>query len=378
MALFDDFDEANEFSNDDGIDNATPDGLLPPRQNLMCLGCKELEATLLKRFNADRFPHAMIFSGPNGVGKATFAFRIARFLLSQEASGGMFASEDIPAENFDTPADHPALRRISSGGHADLMVVGRVFDEKKGKYTNDIPVDEVRKITPFLRKTSSEGGWRVVIVDEAQHLNRSSQNALLKILEEPPKKTVLILITDQAGRFLPTIRSRCQIYDFKALSQEHMNELAELALPEISASDRSTLVNLSHGQIGEAVRLNEVGGVEIHNDLMGLLKKLPKLSEVEAFELSETLGRDKKTFPIFTQLLLSFLSEMARHTVRGGVAPSMTDEQRDITSRLNQIYTAQDWLIRYDAINRILTDTDRIHLDTKQTVLDIIWTLEKD
>lgn len=378
MALFDDFDETNEFSNDDGIDNATPDGLLPPRQNLMCLGCKELEATLLKRFNADRFPHAMIFSGPNGVGKATFAFRIARFLLSQEASGGMFASEDIPAENFDTPADHPTLRRISSGGHADLMVVGRVFDEKKGKYTNDIPVDEVRKITPFLRKTSSEGGWRVVIVDEAQHLNRSSQNALLKILEEPPKKTVLILITDQAGRFLPTIRSRCQIYDFKALSTEHMNELAELALPEISASDRSTLVNLSHGQIGEAVRLNEVGGVEIHNDLMDLLKKLPKLSEVETFELSETLGRDKKTFPIFTQLLLSFLSEMARHTVRGGLAPSVTDEQRDITSRLNQIYTAQDWLIRYDAINRILTDTDRIHLDMKQTVLDIIWTLEKD
>lgn len=376
MALFDEIDDQQEdtFSEE----QVTDQGFVAPQQNLLCLGCDTLEATLLKRFNADRLPHAMIFSGPVGVGKATFAFRLARFLLSQEPSGGMFAAEDIPAESFDIAPDHPTVRRVSSGGHADLMVVGRVYDEKKGSFSNDIPVDEVRKITPFLRKTSSEGGWRVVIVDEAQHLNRSSQNALLKILEEPPKKAVLILITDQAGRFLPTIRSRCQIYDFKTLPDNIMHELAMKALPNASDQERNTLLGLSPGQIGRVVEMQKNGGAEVYNDLIGMLQKLPKMDQVTAYELSETLGRDKNTFPLFMELLLSWVSKMARATVRGQLPDAVSSAEADVISRLNKIYTPQDWLDRYDALNKILSDTSRIHLDTKQAVLDIVWTLEKE
>jgi len=377
VALFDEIEEDfDPAGSDEAIEKS--EGLGAPKDNLLSFGCEAVEQTLLKRFNADRFPHAMVFSGPEGVGKATFAFRVARFLLSQEAAGGMFAAEDIPAESFDVDPSNPVVRRVSSGGHADLMVVGRVYDEKKGSVSNDIPVEEVRKITPFLRKTSSEGGWRVVIVDEAQHLNRSSQNALLKILEEPPKKTVLILITDQAGRFLPTIRSRCQIYDFQVLSDEHMKLLAEKAMPYVSGADRDKLISFSEGQIGRAVSLHECGGVEIYNDLIGLLEKLPKLDEVVAFELSESLGRDKKAFPVFSELLLSWLAKMARAGLRPASSVAVSSDEAAVISRLSQIYTTRDWLERYDAINRILLATDRIHLDTKQTVLDIIWTLEKD
>ena len=193
------------------LDGEAIEGLSPARENLLCFGFGDLEQSLLKAFNADRFPHAIILAGPTGIGKATFAYRVARFLLAQEPGGGLFGGDVAPAVTMEISAENPVVRRISSGGHADILTVGRVYDEKKKKLSNDIPVDEVRKITPFLRKTSSEGGWRVVIVDDAHHLNRSSQNALLKILEEPPKKTVLILVADQPGRFLPTIRSRCQI-----------------------------------------------------------------------------------------------------------------------------------------------------------------------
>jgi len=94
-----------------------------------------------------------------------------------------------------SPSKHSVFHRVASSGHADLMTVEREFDEKKGRLKNDISVESVRRIHPFVRMTAAEGGWRVVIVDGAEYLNASSQNALLKVLEEPPKKTVLILTT---------------------------------------------------------------------------------------------------------------------------------------------------------------------------------------
>ena len=115
MALFDDMITPDDNDSTDSPDvkpedASKPDGLLPPQQNRLCIGYGPTEQKLVKLFNSGRFPHAMIFSGPTGIGKSTFAFRLARFLLSQE-SGGMFAAEEVPVENFDVKLDHPAARR---------------------------------------------------------------------------------------------------------------------------------------------------------------------------------------------------------------------------------------------------------------------------
>jgi DNA polymerase-3 subunit delta' len=387
MALFDDieapdgdalFDEVDAAASAAGGDATEQPGLLPPQQNPLCLGHEATEKTLLKLFNADRLPHAMIFSGPKGIGKATFAYRFARFLLSQDGDDSLFGGDDVACENFDLAEDHPVFRRVSSGGHADILSVGRVYDTKKGKLSQDIPVDEVRKITPFLRKTASDGGWRVVIVDEAEHLNRSSQNALLKILEEPPSKAVLVLITDQPGRFLPTIRSRCQSYHFEPLAEENMSQLLDIAAPASDDKTRTALKLLGAGRIGYALELFEQGGLQAYEDMLELLEKLPVVDSTYAYTLSEKLGRDKKVFPVYMDLLCEWLSKMARLQVRGQIPAPVTPAEGDVLSRLTEIYTPRDWLIRYEKISEIIQETERVNLDTRQAVLEVIWALEKN
>lgn len=388
MALFDDiedlpendglfFDEVDAAASAAGIDASVLPGLPEPRQNMLCLGHQATEALLLKQFNADRLPHAMIFAGPKGIGKATFAYRLARFLLSQDNGAALFGGTETPAENFDLAEDSPVARRVSSGGHADILNIARVYDAKKGKMSQDIPVDEVRKITPFLRKTASDGGWRVVIVDEAEHLNRSSQNALLKILEEPPKKAVLVLITNQPGRFLPTIRSRCQLYHFNPLAETDMDQLLDRAAPAADDRTRQALKLLGAGRIGYAMELFEQGGLDAYESMLELLAQLPAVDPVYAYELSEKLGRDRKGFPLYMDLLCEWLSKMARMQVCGQMPAPVVEKEAAIQIRLSGLYNAKDWLDRYENITEILRDTDRINLDFKQTVLEVIWALEK-
>ena len=353
-------------------------GLLPPRDNLTCFGFEDLEQSLLKAFNADRFPHAVILAGPTGIGKATFAYRVARFLLAQEPGGGLFGGDETPAVTMDISADNEVVRRVSSGGHADLLTVGRVYDPKKKKLSNDIPVDEVRKITPFLRKTSSDGGWRVVIVDDAHHLNRSSQNALLKILEEPPKKTVLILVADQPGRFLPTIRSRCQIYNCGVLKDEYMKNLLEIYDPHMPQDTVTALSNLGQGRIGRAIELMDAGGLEIYQDVIELLSKLPKVDVQYAYDLSEKLGKDEARYDLYMRLLRDILMDMARLQTRGELPAQVSKGDTAVFERLSKIYTPKEWLEVWENVKTVYEETRYMHLDKAQGVLGAIWAMEKD
>ena len=159
-----------------------------PRHNPDLLAHHAAEQVLLDAWNSGRLPHAWLIGGIPGIGKATLAFRFARFVLSngEEATGGLFG-DPPPATSLYVAPSHPVFTRVASNGHADLLTIERPFDDKKGRLKTDIPVDQVRRIAPFLHLTAAEGGWRVVIVDGADRLNTNGQNAILKILEEPPR-----------------------------------------------------------------------------------------------------------------------------------------------------------------------------------------------
>ena len=128
-------------------------------------------------------------SGPRGIGKATLAFRLARFVLAH--LGG--ASEPAPGEGLAIPSESGVFRRVAAGGHADLLTVERAYDPRRKRLRTEIVVDDAREIATFLHLTPAEGGWRVVVVDGADEMNRSAANALLKILEEPPRRALLLL-----------------------------------------------------------------------------------------------------------------------------------------------------------------------------------------
>lgn len=312
MSLFED--DPYEEALDDGLvvsDVLNEPGLLPPRESSFCLGHVAQERFFLDLFDGGSLPHAMIFSGAEGIGKATMAFRFARFLFKygkdELADAGLFgdAAPVLLPETLDVAVDDPVFRRVASGGHADLLYVQRAVDEKKGRVRAALDVESVRKIEQFLRKTASEGGWRVVIVDDADTMNRSAQNAILKILEEPPAKVLIVLIAHRAGRLIPTIHSRCRKIDFSILSGEVMEELLGRKGLSFTPDEMDIILTFSGGSIGQALAFVEDGGLETLDTILQMLVYMPQWDRVKIHELGEVLsapGQDKE-YRMFSKLL---------------------------------------------------------------------------
>ena len=175
-----------------------------PRESETLIGHEAAEAAMYDAISG-RVPHAWMISGPAGIGKATLAYRFARYVLSggsgEESGPGLFGDELPPSTAaLNVSRDDPVFAQIAAGSHADMMVVERGYDEKRKKMRGEIVVDDVRKIGSFLRLTPSLGGWRVVILDSADEMNRNAANAVLKLLEEPPRQALIILVSHTPGR----------------------------------------------------------------------------------------------------------------------------------------------------------------------------------
>lgn len=294
--MFDDFiEEEDEFhdSDDGGSPPAGEVGLLPPRENPDMMGAEALEQTLLGLYNSGTLPHALIFAGPQGVGKATMAFRFARFLLKHGAGtddqGGLFGDAPPAPTSMYVSSDDPVFRKVASGGHPDLRYLER--PEEKGVKKNVVDVDTARQIAPFLRKTTAEGGWRVVILDEADLMNRQAQNAVLKILEEPPPRAMLILICNRLGAMIPTIRSRCRTFHFAPLAPDTLEKLLQRAAPDARASEIKLLSSLADGSIGRAVGLHEGGGINALQTIIDFLGGWPDWDWPKIHPMADNLAR---------------------------------------------------------------------------------------
>lgn len=340
------------------IEQDTPEPVdLTPRTNPDLLGHEDTEKALLADFNAGRLPHALILAGPQGIGKATLAFRLARFLLSQKPQEDSLFGAPEPPKSLYIKLDDPVFRRVASGGHADLLTVEREFDEKKARLKNDISVESVRKIAPFLRKTAAESGWRCVIVDGAECLNASSQNALLKILEEPPAQTVLILTTTQPGLFLPTIRSRCRMIALKALPEKTVSALLDKMAPALSGEEKTTLCALARGSIGKAMQYHADGGLALYKDLLKAASTLPELDVVAIHDLAEKIARSEAGFETARDVITNWCAEKASAQARGG-----QDARAPFTA--------------WEKISQLFRHAENYNLDKKQAVISAFLTLQ--
>lgn len=256
-----------EMDASDLIDAPTLSNVIPmPRATVNLLGHAEIEQQLLSMLENGRFPHGLIFSGLEGVGKSVMAYRLARYLF---AKGGkkietisMFGDAPEPVTSFYIPPTDPVFARLASGGNPDLLLIDRPIDEKTGLLKASVPVEEIRKIAPFMQKTASVAdGWRIAIINDADTMTRSSQNSLLKILEEPPEKSLLILVTHRAGALLPTIYSRCVHIPFMPLS----DDIIRGAITGRCATDRiSMIVSMAEGSLGAAYEYTD----DQHADLI--------------------------------------------------------------------------------------------------------------
>jgi len=326
-------------------------GLAAARANPFLLGHAAAEAALAEAAWAGRLHHAWLITGPPGIGKATLAFRFARWLLAgapRDAGEGLFLD----------PAD-PVFRRVAAGSHADLLTLERGFDERRKRQRRDILVEDVRGVGGFLRLTPAEGGWRVVVIDGAEALNRNAANALLKLLEEPPPRAVLLLTCAAPGRLLPTIRSRCRTLRLAPLPAAEMADLLARLLPEIDPPERARLGELAEGMPGRAVTLAAEGGLALAGLVEETLAALPAIAPTRAYELADrVLASEEGGFEVFLDLLRDRLARAVRVAGRGGgTAPWLAARP------------LEDWAALWHALGRLQDETGRFYLDKRQAIL---------
>ncbi len=358
-----------------------------PRENADLHGHEEAEHFLENAFRGGRMAHAWLISGPRGIGKATLAYRFTRYVLSGGASDMAEAGPDLFGGGNEieqqgglyVPPEHPVFHRIAAGTHADMLGVERTVNEKTGKLRTEIVVDDVRDVSNFFHHTAGEGGWRVVVVDCADEMNANAANALLKVLEEPPVKALLLLVSHNPGRLPATIRSRCCKLALKPLAENAVASLLRTYLPDLEAADVSALAHLADGSPGRALALATEGGLELYRDMTGLLETLPKLDVQALHAFGTRFGKSgaEDAFQTASDLLRWWLGRLILATAGGGreKAPFTPDEEA-LMDRLGRAAGLDRWFEVWEKINRLLAKASHANLDRKQVVLNVFLTLE--
>ena len=319
-----------------------------PKETVRLFGQEPAEAEFLRAFASDRLHHGWLLTGPRGVGKATLAWRIARFLLatSPVPDDGLFGAPPAPVD-LHVAEDHPVARRILAGSEPGLFALRRPYDEKAKRLKAQITVDEVRRLKSFLSLSSVDGGRRVVIVDAADDMNTSAANALLKVLEEPPDRTVLLLVSHQPSRLLPTIRSRCRELRLAPLQPADMAQALAQAGVAGSDTEAAALAALAGGSVGEAVRIVQLDGLKLYADLVKTIASLPDLDRPRAIALAESVaGRGKEDrLDLLLTLLERALARLARTGVTGvPPTPEAAAGEAEAFQRLSpDVATARAW-----------------------------------
>ncbi len=322
-------------------------------------------------WRSGRFAHAWLITGPRGIGKASFAYLAAKAILTAPPQGegdGLFGPVPTPPLHREPDAAHPALARIESGAYPDLVTVEIGWtDDKMTKRRTEIVVDDVRAVGAFLAMTPAEGGWRVVVVDAADEMNRNAANALLKNLEEPPKRTVLFLVAHNPARLLPTIRSRCRRLELAPLSRTETAEGLARLLPEESETRRDTLAHMAHGSLGAAMTLARAGGDTLAAEIAKLLAPWPRLDTGAIYAFAAKIAADEAKYRLFAALLGDWIAATLK---RGAGAPAEGGGS-DIATAV----PLDRWIEVWEKVNDLFRKADAVNLDRRHVVLSAFHAL---
>ena len=286
---------------------------MEPKLNPNLYGHQDAENIFLQCLESGKLPHAWLISGVKGTGKATLAYRIARYLLAgaPKADGGLFGAAE---PSLALPTEHPIFSRLENGAHSDIFTITNEDDDGA---TREITIDEIRKLHSFFGLSSGETGWRIIIIDGAENMNRNAQNALLKMLEEPPANALIFLVCHNAGQMLPTIRSRCRSLKLAPLSPQNMQKIVQVD---------DTILSIAAGSPGLVLKLTETDSAAT----IALLEQLFD-NPSNALSIAEKLTKKGTESAWNTHLLL------LRYVVANRIKQSPNENLFTLWTRVNQL-----------------------------------------
>jgi DNA polymerase-3 subunit delta' len=327
-----------------------------PRETTDLFGHRVAETALLDAYRSGRIPHAWLIGGAQGIGKATLAYRMARFVLAHR---NPLAPSVQRAETLAVDPSEPVARQIAAEAHGGLLVLERGLNDR-GVLRTVITVDETRETISFFGSTAAVEGWRVCIVDTVDELNPNAANALLKILEEPPRQSLFLLVSHAPARALPTILSRCRKLPLRPLSSEDVIRAAARATDrEIDDPALSEAAAVSEGSVARALTLLGGDALKLHQRTAALLATLPRVDPRELHALGDSLGiSDRVALAAFIDGVERWVSERLR-----------ADDANANLPRLARL--AEVW----EKIARTARDTAEYNLERKPLVFSVFGML---
>lgn len=325
-----------------------------PRETTALFGHALAEREWLNAYREGNLPQAMLIGGAQGIGKATLAWRLARFILAHPEPQSAAVAH---ASDLGVAPDHSIAQRVALGSHGDVSVLRREWNPQSKKHYTDIRIDDVRKMMDRFKLAAGEGGWRIAIIDSCEDLNRSGANALLKLIEEPPPKSLFLIIAHRPGQVLPTIRSRCRKVILNPLTAD---EVAAAVKASGHSATPATILQASErsgGSVREALRLLEGGSLALDAKLGQMLRQLPKLDGREVYAIADQCARagQDAAFETLVQSLFRHLD--ARLHAMAGQGESIR----------NMAPMAQ----AYDELRQSLRDAEIYNLDKRSLIVGI-------
>lgn len=329
-----------------------------PRETRVFFGHSAAERTFLDAYRSTRTHHAWLITGPEGVGKATLAYRIARFVLAHPDPS---APAVRLATDLGVPPQYPVAHQVEALSHPDLFVLRRTWDRARKRLLSVLSVDEIRKGLHFFAMTAGAGGWRIAIIDSADDMNTSAANALLKTLEEPPPRALLLLVSHAPGQLPSTIRSRCRTLRLGPLRQDDLTAAvasagAETALSALCDADRRALVTLARGSVRRALTFLSGNGLALNRDIDAIVGGWPHLDERKVHALASRFSRAgaDEDFTLALSLIGDWLTARLERQAQAGATPA------------SLAHLAEVW----EKIAHLAAETEVFHFDRKQVILN--------
>ncbi|MFZ1814406.1 MAG: DNA polymerase III subunit delta' [Rhizobiaceae bacterium] len=344
------------------------EGLPDPAENRVLIGHDGILDQLAGAHASGRMHHAWLITGPAGIGKATLACRFA---------GHLFRNPDpasSPRSYVQPPADDPVESRVARGGHPNLLHLRRGIRDD-GKFRSQLTIEEVRKTVSFFGTSAGERGYRVCIVDTADDLNRAAANALLKVLEEPPPRTIFLVLAHASSGVLPTIRSRCVKLTMRPLGQEDiLSALDRLGVSKgLAHDDLHEIARLSSGSVRRAIILAMQNGAGMYRKLVELVANpsSPDWGAIHllASELAPVARNDR--YQLFLQLVHDYVGRRVRAEPEPASAGQGGTLESATTSELAR------WVEVWEKTRRSAELANSYNLDRKQVILNFFEALRQ-